>query len=73
MTIHHPSPSKLRTAGRFVWRYIELVIAMSLGVMLINLLWGLGLPKVTRLDVGVLVMAAAAGGAHPPAPCPVPA
>jgi hypothetical protein len=58
MTIHHPSPSKLRTAGRFVWRYIELVIAMSLGVMLINLLWGLGLPKVTRLDVGVLVMAA---------------
>ncbi|WP_188192011.1 hypothetical protein [Nonomuraea sp. SYSU D8015] len=58
MTVHEPRTSRARLAGRFVWRYVELVIAMSLGVLLITLVWGLGLPKVTRFDVAMLVMAA---------------
>lgn len=58
MTVHEPRARRARLAGRFVWRYIELVIAMGLGVLLIDLVWGLGLPTVTRFDVGVLIMAA---------------
>ncbi|MGP3956183.1 DJ-1/PfpI family protein [Nonomuraea sp. 3N208] len=51
--------SKRRMVGRFVWHYIEMVIAMSLGMVLLGPVWGAVLPDaITRVDVGTLTMAA---------------
>ncbi|GAA1016553.1 hypothetical protein Aple_019350 [Acrocarpospora pleiomorpha] len=58
MTIHQPRIGRARMVGRFVWHYVEMVLAMSLGMLLLGLLWGAVLPEVTRLDVSTLIMAA---------------
>ncbi|MFI7125792.1 DJ-1/PfpI family protein [Nonomuraea sp. NPDC050153] len=58
MTVHEPRTSRARLAGRFIWHYIEMVIAMSLGMLLLGLVWGAVLPGSTRFDVGTLIMAA---------------
>jgi putative intracellular protease/amidase len=58
MTVHETHTGKLRTIGRFVWHYIEMVIAMILGMLLLGMVWGAVLPEITRTDVNVLIMAA---------------
>ncbi|MEU6720481.1 DJ-1/PfpI family protein [Nonomuraea sp. NPDC046802] len=47
-----------RLVGRFVWHYAEMVIAMSLGMLLLGMVWRAILPEITRADVSTLVMAA---------------
>ncbi|MFC4123084.1 DJ-1/PfpI family protein [Nonomuraea zeae] len=58
MTIHEPRTSRGRLAGRFLWHYAEMVVAMLLGMLLLGLLWDAVLPEITRTDVSTLVMAA---------------
>ncbi|MFI7700541.1 DJ-1/PfpI family protein [Nonomuraea sp. NPDC049480] len=58
MTTPQPRPGKARVVGRFVWYYIELVIALSLGMFLLGMLWGAVLPKGVRFDVSTLIMTA---------------
>jgi putative intracellular protease/amidase len=48
----------MRMAGRFVWHYLEMVIAMSLGMLLLGMVWGAVLPGDVRFDVDTLLMAA---------------
>ncbi|WP_336214557.1 DJ-1/PfpI family protein [Nonomuraea sp. LPB2021202275-12-8] len=48
---------KMRMVGRFLWHYVEMVIAMMLGMLLLDPLWGAVLPEVTRIDVDTLIMA----------------
>ncbi|MFI6738877.1 DJ-1/PfpI family protein [Nonomuraea sp. NPDC050451] len=58
MTVHEPPTGRARLAGRFIWHYIEMVIAMSVGMLLLGLVWNAVLPVDTRFDVSALVMAA---------------
>ncbi|KAB8194712.1 AraC family transcriptional regulator [Nonomuraea phyllanthi] len=58
MTVHGTRPGRIGTVGRFVWHYIEMVIAMGLGMLLLGMVWSAVLPEITRTDVAVLVMAA---------------
>ncbi|TMR96390.1 DJ-1/PfpI family protein [Nonomuraea basaltis] len=55
MTVH---TSRTRLVGRFLWHYIEMVIAMMLGMLLLGLVWDAVLPEITRIDVNTLIMAA---------------
>ncbi|MGW4956357.1 DJ-1/PfpI family protein [Nonomuraea sp. NPDC004186] len=58
MAVDELSTGKARLAGRFVWHYIEMVIAMSLGMLLLGLVWSAVLPGDTRFDVSTLITAA---------------
>jgi len=58
MTIHEPRSGRARVVGRFLWHYIEMVIAMSLGMLLLGLVWNAVLPEVTRVDLDTLIMVA---------------
>ncbi|MET0235045.1 MAG: DJ-1/PfpI family protein [Kibdelosporangium sp.] len=58
MTVHEPQPGKARKAGRFLWHYAEMAIAMLLGMLLLGLVWNAVLPPGTRFDVDTLIMAA---------------
>ncbi|MFI7232322.1 DJ-1/PfpI family protein [Nonomuraea angiospora] len=58
MTVHDPRTGRARLAGRFVWHYIEMVVAMSLGMLLLGLVWGAVLPGDLRFEVSTLIMAA---------------
>jgi hypothetical protein len=49
---------KKRKIWRFVWHYIEMVIAMSLGMLLLGMVWSAFLPEDVRFDVDTLIMAA---------------
>jgi putative intracellular protease/amidase len=49
---------KARRIGRFLWHYLEMVIAMLLGMLLLGLVWSAVLPEDTRFDVDTLIMAA---------------
>ncbi|WP_336210714.1 DJ-1/PfpI family protein [Nonomuraea sp. LPB2021202275-12-8] len=44
-------------AGRFVGRFLELMIAMFFGMLLLDPVWAALLPPVARLDVSALIMA----------------
>src|SRR5262245_31809086 len=57
-TIHEPRTDRARMVGRFLWHYVEMVIAMSLGMLLLAPLWSVILPGTERLDVRTLTMAA---------------
>ncbi|WP_219468450.1 DJ-1/PfpI family protein [Nonomuraea rhizosphaerae] len=52
------STPRIREIGRFVRHYIEMVIAMLLGMVLLGMLWDAVLPEITRVDVDTLIMAA---------------
>ncbi|MEU8354553.1 DJ-1/PfpI family protein [Nonomuraea sp. NPDC048882] len=58
MTAPDPHPTRTRPVLRFIWHYVEMVIAMFAGMLLLAPLWGLVLPPDTGTDVDVLVMAA---------------
>ncbi|WP_206061786.1 hypothetical protein [Nonomuraea basaltis] len=58
MTIHEPRTRKTRMVGRFLRHCLEMVIAMSLGMLLLGLVWSAVLPEITRIDVSTLIMAA---------------
>ncbi|NUR93137.1 MAG: AraC family transcriptional regulator [Nonomuraea sp.] len=48
----------MRATARFVWHYLEMVIAMFAGMFALGALWDLVLPELTRFDVRTLIMAA---------------
>ncbi|MEU6743625.1 DJ-1/PfpI family protein [Streptosporangium sandarakinum] len=58
MSAPGPRTRKARTIARLIWHYVELTIALSAGMMLLAPVWSAVLPKVSRVDVAVLVMAA---------------
>ncbi|WP_188187419.1 DJ-1/PfpI family protein [Nonomuraea sp. SYSU D8015] len=58
MSSHEARTGKIRMVGRFLWHYVEMVIAMSLGMLLLGMLWNAVLPEITRIDVDTLIMAA---------------
>lgn len=57
MTTHDTPIGTARLAGRFLWHYAEMVVAMMLG-MLLGLLWRVVLPPDPGIDVHALIMAA---------------
>ncbi|MFG1695177.1 DJ-1/PfpI family protein [Nonomuraea sp. NPDC049309] len=58
MTDRAARPGGLRTAGRVLWHYVELVIAVNLGMLLLGMAVGALLPAGTRADVGMMIMVA---------------
>jgi putative intracellular protease/amidase len=58
MAAHDPQQTRNRPVVRFVGHYVEMVIAMFAGMLLLDPLWGLFLPPNPGTDVDVLVMAA---------------
>jgi putative intracellular protease/amidase len=56
--VHETRLGKIRPVGLFVWHYIEMVIAMTLGMLLLGVVWDAVLPETARTDVPVLIMAA---------------
>ncbi|MGW0801407.1 DJ-1/PfpI family protein [Nonomuraea sp. NPDC002799] len=58
MAIPAPRPGRVGMVGRFLGRFLELMVAMFFGMLLLDPVWAALLPKVTRLDVSALIMAA---------------
>jgi hypothetical protein len=58
MTIHEPRTGTARMVGRFLLHYLEMAIAMVLGMLLLGLVWSAVLPDDIRFDVDTLIMAA---------------
>ncbi|GAB2923655.1 DJ-1/PfpI family protein [Nonomuraea fastidiosa] len=58
MTEKETCTGALRTAGRLLWHYAELVIAVNLGMLLLGMAGNALLPASTRADVRLLIMVA---------------
>jgi hypothetical protein len=53
-----PAPSRARSARRFLLHYLEMVVAMIAGMVLLGPLWAPAVPGLPeRADVGAMIMA----------------